>query len=218
MWSCTPFGIPTYSNLHNRTPYNTTLIKVVRQWQCHALCKHACNYFIAPFAHGCTCASTNIYLFLSSYKNLIRWVSKLQNDGKGCLPANWEHAFPSFEAFKIAWRELGSKQILVPSDYNGKVGVGWDVDEFLKYISTQDGILDAMTSPLLDGERPYVLIIRGGGFPCGSRPWVQLAIGVANHGQKAGTLVHNWTIDVALTSQHNIDALRETFTKTLEAI
>ena len=75
-----------------------------------------------------------------------------------------------------------------------------------------------MSFPPLDGERPYVLIVRGDGFPCGSRPWVQLAIGFANHGQKARTLAYNWTIDVALTSEHDIDALRAIFSKTLEAI
>ena len=75
-----------------------------------------------------------------------------------------------------------------------------------------------MTFPLLDGEPPYVLIIRGDGFPCGSRPWVQVAMGRANHGPKARTLAYNWTIDVALTSEHHIDALREIFSKTLEAI
>ena len=75
-----------------------------------------------------------------------------------------------------------------------------------------------MSFPLLDGERPYVLIVRGDGFRCGFRPWVQLAIGFANHGQKARTLAYNWTIDVALTSEHDIDALRALFSKTLEAI
>ena len=72
---------------------------------------------------------------------------------------------------------------------------------FFKYISTQDDILDTMSSPLLDGERPYVLIVRGDGFPCGYRPWVQLDIGPANHGQEARTLAYNWTIDVALTTE-----------------
>ena len=75
-----------------------------------------------------------------------------------------------------------------------------------------------MSFPLLDGERPYVLIARRDRFPCGSRPWVQLAIGFANHGQKARTLAYNWTIDVTLTSEHDIDALRAIFSKTLEAI
>ena len=64
-----------------------------------------------------------------------------------------------------------------------------------------------MSSPLLDGERQYVVIIQGDRFPCGSRPWVQLAIGLANHGQKARTLAYNWSIDGALTSGHDIDAL-----------
>ena len=75
-----------------------------------------------------------------------------------------------------------------------------------------------MTFPLLDRDRPYVLIVRGDGFPFGSRCWVQLAIGFANHGQKARTLAKNWTIDVALTSEHDINALHEIFSKTLEAI
>ena len=111
----------------------------------------------------------------------------------------------------MAWRELGSKQILVPSDYNGRVGVRWDLDDLFKYISTQDDILDTMSFLPLDGERPYVLIVRGDGFPCGSHPWVQLAIGFANHGQRARTLAYNWTIDVALTSEHDSDALRAIF-------
>ena len=177
-----------------------------------------CVHLVYCIVHGCTCATANIYLLPSRYKNLIRWVSNLRNDGKERLPSNWEHAFPSFEAFKIAWRELGSKQILVPSDYNGKVVVRWDLDEFFQYISTQDDILDTMTFLLLDGEGPYVLIIRGDGFPCGSRPWVHLAIEFANRGGKARTLAYNWTIDVALTSEHDIDALREVFSKTLQAI
>ena len=75
-----------------------------------------------------------------------------------------------------------------------------------------------MSFPLLDGDRPYVLIVWGDGFPCGSRPLVQFAIEFANHGQKARTLAYNWTIDVALTSEHHIDALPAILSKTLEAI
>ena len=144
------------------------------------------------------------------------WVSNLRNDGKGRLPANRVHPSQSFEAFNNAWRELESKQILVPSDYNEKVGIRWDVDELFKYISTQDDIPDTMTFPLLSEERPYVLIFGGDGSPFGSRPWVQLAIWFANHCQRARTLANNWTIDVVLTSEHDIDALREIFRNTLE--
>ena len=75
-----------------------------------------------------------------------------------------------------------------------------------------------MSFLLLDGERPYVLIVRGDEFPCGSRAWVQLAIGFANHGQKWRTLAYNSTMDVALTSEHDIDALRAIFSQTLEAL
>ena len=75
-----------------------------------------------------------------------------------------------------------------------------------------------MTFPIFDGERPYVLIIRGDGLPCGSRPLVQSAIGFANHGQKARTLGYKRTIDVAFTSEHDTDDLREILSKTLEAI
>ena len=75
-----------------------------------------------------------------------------------------------------------------------------------------------MSFPLLNGERPYVLIVSGDRFPCGSRTWVKLAIGVAHHGQKARTPAYSWTIDFALTSEHDSDALCANFSKTLEAI
>ena len=75
-----------------------------------------------------------------------------------------------------------------------------------------------MTLPLLDGERSYVLIVEGDGFPCRSRSWVQLAIESPSHGQKARTLAYNCTVNVALIVEHDIDALCENFSKTLEAI
>ena len=112
----------------------------------------------------------------------------------------WEQANPSTK--RLQWEGV----------------VRRDLDEVLKYISTQDDILDRMTFPPLDGEHPYVLIIRGDGFPCGSRPWVQLTFGFASHAQKARTQAYKWTIDVALTSEHDIDALHEIFSRTLEAI
>ena len=83
------------------------------------------------FAHGCTCATANIYLLLSRYKNLISWVSKLRNDRKECPPSNWDHPLALFEAFKNACPQLWSKQILVPSNYTGKVGVHGVLDEFI---------------------------------------------------------------------------------------
>ena len=75
-----------------------------------------------------------------------------------------------------------------------------------------------MSFTLLDGERPYVVIVQGDGFPCRSHPWLQLAIGFASHGQQAHSLAYNWTSNVTLTSEHDIDALRALFSKTLEAI
>ena len=62
MWSFTPFRIPTYSNLHTRTSYNTTFIRnsammamlrfvqtcvqVVYCTVCTRL--HLCNYIYMP--------------------------------------------------------------------------------------------------------------------------------------------------------------------------
>ena len=47
---------------------------------------------------------------------------------------------------------------------------------------------------------------------------MQLAIGFANHGQKARILPFFWTMDVALISEHYIHALREICSKTFEVI
>ena len=54
-----------------------------------------------------------------------------------------------------------------------------------------------MHFPRTRDDHPYVLIVRGDGFPCGARSWCQIACGFANHMQKARTLLYNWTLDLA---------------------
>ena len=67
-------------------------------------------------------------------------------------------------------------------------------------------------------DHPYVLIVPGDGFPCGARSWCQIACGFANHMPKARTLLYNWTLDLALVSEHETDLVRVLFGETLKKI
>ena len=75
-----------------------------------------------------------------------------------------------------------------------------------------------MHFPRFRDDHPYVLIVRGDGFPCGARSWCQIACGFANHMQKARTLLYNWTLDLALVSEHETDLVRVPFGETLKKI
>ena len=75
-----------------------------------------------------------------------------------------------------------------------------------------------MHFPRFRDDHPYVLIVRGDGFPCGARSWCQIACGFANHMQKARTLLYNWTLDLALVSEHETDLVRVLFGERLKKI
>ena len=134
------------------------------------------------------------------YKNLISWANRRTKAAQEKLDVHWVHPFPSFKRMHREWQRLGKAQKLETTIHNGKVGVRWDLPHFFNYVATQKEPMESMDFPMIDGEQLFVIIIRGDGFPCGSRPWVQIAIGFANHMEKARTLQYNWTLDVALTS------------------
>ena len=102
-----------------------------------------------------------------------------------------------------AWQQLVSKQKLTPSKAHGTIAVRWDLHDFFPYIYTQFGVLNEMIFP----EPIYVLILRGDGFPCGSRLWVQTTITFANHMARARTPGYTWTLDLALCREIDADVL-----------
>ena len=152
------------------------------------------------------------------YKNLISWANRRTKAAQEKLVVHWVHPFPSFKRMHREWQRLGKAQKLETTIHNGKVGVRWDLPHFFNYVATQKELMESMDFPMIDGEPLFVIIIRGDGFPCGSRPWVQIAIGFANHMEKARTLQYNWTLDVALTSEHDDEAMRVLFCATLQHI
>ena len=152
------------------------------------------------------------------YKNLISWANRRTKAAQEKLDVHWVHPFPSFKRMHREWQRLGKAQKLETTIHNGKVGVRWDLPHFFNYVATQKELMESMDFPMIDGEQLFVIIIRGDGFPCGSRPWVQIAIGFANHMEKARTLQYNWTLDVALTSEHDDEAMRVLFCATLQHI
>ena len=117
-----------------------------------------------------------------------------------------------------AWSTLSERQVLRTTIKDGRVGVRWDVDDWIQYIGDQRDVLEEMHFPRFRDDHPYVLIVRGDGFPCGGRSWCQIACGFANHMQKAGTLLYNWTLDLALVSEHETDLVRVLFGETLKKI
>ena len=76
----------------------------------------------------------------------------------------------------------------------------------MQYIGDQRDVLEEMHFPRFGDDHPYILIVRGDGFPCGARSWCQ----------KTRTLLYNWTLDLALVSEHDTDLVRVLFGGTLK--
>ena len=113
---------------------------------------------------------------------------------------------------------VSERQVLKTTIKDGRVGVRWDVDAWIQYIGDQRDVLEEMHFPRFRDDHPYVLIVRGDGFPCGARSWCQIACGFANHMQKAQALLYNSTLDLALVRQHETDLVRVLFGETLKTI
>ena len=113
---------------------------------------------------------------------------------------------------------LSERQVLKTTIKEGRVGVRWDVDDWIQYISDQRDVLEEMHFPRFRDDHSYVFIVPGDGLPCGERSWCQVACGFANHMQKARSLLYNWTLDLALVSEHETDLARVLFGETLKEI
>ena len=151
------------------------------------------------------------------YKKLISWAdAKEKKTRASTVP--WTHCFPLYATMDKAWSTLSERQVLKTTIKDGRVGVRWDVDDWIQYIGDQRDVLEEMHFPRFRDDHPYVLIVRGDGFPCGARSWCQIACGFANHMQKARTLLYNWTLDLALVSEHETDLVRVLFGETLKKI
>ena len=148
---------------------------------------------------------------------LISWAdAKEKKTRASTVP--WTHCFVSYATMDKAWSTLSERQVLKTTIKDGRVGVRWDVDDWIQYIGEKRDVLEEMHFPRFRDDHPYVLIVRGDGFPCGKRSWCQVACGFANHLQKARTLLYSWTVDLALVSEHETDLVCVLFGETLKKI
>ena len=94
----------------------------------------------------------------------------------------------------------------------------WPFEDFLEYFSSRPDLMDPVGMDFGGPDYRYVLIVRGDEFPCGARPWCQLTVSFANHGERARSINYTWTLDLSLCSEHNVEALRNLMAHNLERI
>ena len=146
------------------------------------------------------------------------------------LPAlkTWCKCFPSYERMDATRERLASVQQLEAKIHDplaGKdpaaetfVSLFWPFEDFLEYFSSQPDLMDPAGMEFHEPDYRYVLIVRGDGFPCGDRPWCQLTVLFANNGERARSINYTRTLDLALCSEHNVEALWDLLAHNLERI
>ena len=115
------------------------------------------------------------------------------------LGGGWISPFRSYRAMQNAWKRLCKYQKLSVVTHVEYLGVEWKVASFLKYIATKPDDIDCLH---LVKEKPSpTLIVRGGGFQCGSRPWCQSVVGFAQPEELTRSIGYNWTVNIALCGE-----------------
>ena len=162
------------------------------------------------------------------YKDFLIWVHKKAVAAEVPALKTWCKCFPSYERMDATWERLASVQQLEAKIHDPSAGedpaaekfvsVFWPFEDFLEYFSSQPDLMDPVGMEFHEPDYRYVLIVRGDEFPCGARPWCQLTVLFANHGERARSINYTWTLDLALCSEHNVEALRDLMAHNLECI
>ena len=159
--------------------------------------------------------ASKYFVVCGKYKKLISWADVKEK--KTCArTVPWKHCSPSYATMDKAWCTENERQVLKATIKDGRTGVRWDVDDWRQFIGDQRDVLEEMHLPRFRDYDLHVLIVRGDGLPCGARSWCQIACAFANHMQSAGTLLYNWTLDLALVSKQETDLVRVVFGETLK--
>ena len=128
----------------------------------------------------------------------------------------------------LPWERLASVQQLEAKIHDPSAGqdpaaerfvsVFWPFEDFLEYFSSQPDLMDPVGMEFHEPDYRYVLIVRGDEFPCSARPWCQLTVSFANHGERARSIDYTSTLDLSLCSEHDVEALRDLMAHNLERI
>ena len=162
------------------------------------------------------------------YKDFLIWVHEKAVAAEVPALKTWCKCFPSYERMDASWESLASVQQLEDKIHDPSAGqdpaaekfvsVFWPFEDFFVYFSSQPDLMDPVGMEFHEPDYRYVLIVRGDAFPCGARPWCQLTVSFANHGERAQSINYTWTLDLSLCSEHNVEALRDFMAQNLERI
>ena len=162
------------------------------------------------------------------YKDFLIWVHEKAVAAEVPALKTWCKCFPSYERMDATLERLAFVQQLEAKIHDPSAGqdpaaerfvsVFWPFEDFLEYFSSQPDLMDPVGMEFHEPDYRYVLIVRGDEFPCGARPWCQLTVSFANHGERARSINYTWTLDLSLCSEHNVEALRDFMAHNLECI
>ena len=133
------------------------------------------------------------------YEKLFTWAHEKSKAAEQILWGGWMSPLRLYRVMHNAWKRLCKYQKLCVVGHGEYVGVASKVASFLKYIATQADIIDGLH---LEKEKPSLtLIVRGDGFPCGSRPWCQLVVGFEELEELTRSSEYNWAVNIALCGE-----------------
>ena len=90
-------------------------------------------------------------------------------------------------------------------------GRSWPLQAWACYMQSRAPLVDT-----IDWKRPLTFLLRGDAYPCAGGSWIQLSIGLLNHGARARTPAYLWVIGMAVWGDKDMAALPTIWSKNLQ--
>ena len=116
---------------------------------------------------------------------------------------------PSRDQFSDTWKEMAKPLELRPpvsiADAPAS-GRSWPLQSSARYVQSRPPLAD-----VIDWSRPLTFLVRGNAYPCVGGSWIQLSIGLLNHGARGRSPAYLWVIGMAVCGDKDMAALATIF-------
>ena len=185
-------------------------LPLIRNKQIEAVNECASVLFPAPELIG-------LLMDLNVSRSGFRHVSQFMPAGGGAHTAATRLPFsqpvPSCDRFTDTWKDLVKLLALHPlvSVTQPPTSVrSWPLQFWARYIQSPPPLVHT-----IDWKRPLTFLVRGYAYPCAAGSWIQLSIGLVDHGARAHTSAYLWVIGTDICGDKDMAALATMWSKKL---
>ena len=139
------------------------------------------------------------------FRHVLEYMSRRGSAYADATGLPFPRPIPTWDTFTDTWKELVTRLHLRPPvsiPDPPASGRSWPLPSWAWYVQSRPSLVDT-----IDWTRPLTFIVCGDAYPCASGSWIQLSIGLLNHGARGRTPAYLWVIVMAVCRDKDMAAL-----------